>query len=105
MTIKPEVLDALLAAGATAQELADVCKADYAEQQERNARKVPWQKLRQLAFERDGECCQYCGCAEPPFEIDHVIPRVRGGENILSNVVVACRRCNRSKKDREGPKR
>jgi 5-methylcytosine-specific restriction endonuclease McrA len=36
-------------------------------------------------------------------EIEHIVPRIKGGENTIENVTVACRRCNRSKKDRERP--
>lgn len=31
------------------------------------------------------------------FELDHVIPEFRGGPSIAENLVLACRRCNRSK--------
>jgi len=44
--------------------------------------------------------CSYCGGTEGPFEIDHVIPLARGGSNEPWNLVLACRACNRSKKDR-----
>jgi len=32
-----------------------------------------------------------------PFEIDHILPRFKGGENILNNLMLSCRKCNRSK--------
>lgn len=101
--IDPDVLRAMAAAGASAQEVADAYKAMFAEEEARKARQVPWVTLRDMAFERDGYRCTYCGDEAGPFEIDHIIPRVKGGENILENVTVACRRCNRSKKDRERP--
>ena len=31
------------------------------------------------------------------LEIDHVIPRCRGGSSDLDNLAIACRHCNRSK--------
>ncbi len=102
--IKPEVLDALLAAGATAEMIVAAVKASNAEGDARKARAIPWLALRDMAFERDGYQCTYCGDQAGPFEIDHIIPRVRGGENVLENVAVSCRRCNRSKKDREAPR-
>ena len=34
------------------------------------------------------------------FEIDHVIPISRGGKNVLKNLKLACRCCNRTKGDR-----
>jgi 5-methylcytosine-specific restriction endonuclease McrA len=48
---------------------------------------------------RDGSRCQYCG-AQPgarELDIDHVLPRSRGGEDSWSNLVTACLACNRRK--------
>ena len=42
--------------------------------------------------------CQYCGAAAE--NLDHVIPRSRGGQHIWENVVAACRRCNAKKENR-----
>jgi 5-methylcytosine-specific restriction endonuclease McrA len=45
---------------------------------------------------RDGHQCQYCG-ARPPLRdlnIDHVLPRSRGGPDSWENLVTACRPCN-----------
>lgn len=102
MSLSAQVLDALVASGLSAEQLANVIKADMAAEAEKAARQVPWAKLREMAFARDGECCGYCGTLEGPFEIDHIIPRANGGENLLENVCVSCRSCNRAKKDRDG---
>ena len=50
---------------------------------------------RNLMF-RDGHTCQYCGKRPPLRElnIDHVLPRSRGGEDSWENLVTACRVCN-----------
>ena len=32
-----------------------------------------------------------------PFEIDHIVPLVEGGDNSLDNLQLLCRYCNRSK--------
>jgi hypothetical protein len=56
--------------------------------------------LRPVVFSRDGNVCAYCGSLDGPFEVDHVRPRSRGGEHHLDNLTVACRPCNRSKRDR-----
>jgi hypothetical protein len=101
VSISPAVLDALLAAGVTAEQIVAAVKADIAAEAERASRQIPWVQLRALAFERDGECCGYCGTVAGPFEVDHVIPRAKGGENILENVRISCRSCNRAKKDRD----
>lgn len=45
--------------------------------------------------------CYWCNCAlGEKYEIDHYIPLIRGGSNYPDNIVLACRFCNRSKKDR-----
>ncbi len=53
---------------------------------------------RRTVFARDGSRCQYCGSAAE--NLDHVIPRSRGGLHTWENVVAACRRCNTRKEDR-----
>jgi 5-methylcytosine-specific restriction endonuclease McrA len=64
--------------------------------------KVPYQARialnRRAVFARDGHRCQYCGSAAE--NIDHVIPRSRGGAHAWDNVVAACRPCNTRKRDR-----
>lgn len=50
---------------------------------------------RNLMF-RDGHQCQYC-LKQPPLRelnIDHVLPRSRGGDDTWENLVTACRVCN-----------
>jgi 5-methylcytosine-specific restriction endonuclease McrA len=53
---------------------------------------------RRSIFVRDNHRCQYCG--HPAENIDHVVPRSRGGEHVWENVVASCRRCNAQKEDR-----
>jgi 5-methylcytosine-specific restriction endonuclease McrA len=53
---------------------------------------------RRSVFARDGHRCQYCGSQAE--NIDHVVPRSRGGPHSWENVVAACRRCNAAKEDR-----
>jgi 5-methylcytosine-specific restriction endonuclease McrA len=64
--------------------------------------KVPYQARialnRRAVFARDGHRCQYCGSAAE--NIDHVIPRSKGGAHSWDNVVAACRPCNTRKRDR-----
>ena len=50
---------------------------------------------RNLMF-RDAHQCQYCGKRPPLRElnIDHVVPRSRGGDDSWENLVTACRVCN-----------
>jgi 5-methylcytosine-specific restriction endonuclease McrA len=64
--------------------------------------KVPYQARialnRRAVFARDGHRCQYCGAVAE--NIDHVVPRSKGGPHAWDNVVAACRRCNTAKRDR-----
>ena len=53
---------------------------------------------RRSVFARDDHRCQYCGAQAE--NIDHVVPKSRGGTHTWDNVVAACRRCNASKEDR-----
>ena len=64
--------------------------------------KVPFQARiglnRRAVFARDGHRCQYCGAAAE--NIDHVVPRSKGGTHTWENVVASCRPCNMRKEDR-----
>jgi len=48
---------------------------------------------------RDKNTCQYCGkaFAKSELNLDHVIPRSRGGQSNWENVVCSCIDCNRRK--------
>jgi 5-methylcytosine-specific restriction endonuclease McrA len=53
-------------------------------------------------LERDGYRCVYCGVEFPAAELtlDHVEPRMRGGDSSPGNLVTCCRECNREKAGR-----
>lgn len=53
-------------------------------------------------FERDKNTCQYCGKAfdRKDLNLDHVIPRDRGGPTTWENVVCSCIACNTHKSNR-----
>ena len=48
---------------------------------------------------RDRHTCQYCGkrLVRSKLNIDHVVPRSRGGQTTWENVVTSCHECNRRK--------
>ena len=54
---------------------------------------------RRNIYARDNNRCQYCGKSFPTREltIDHVVPRVQGGEHTWHNLVCACIACNTRK--------
>lgn len=60
-------------------------------------------RLRFEILKRDNFTCRYCGRNvkedKVKLEIDHIIPRSRGGKDIPSNLQVSCFECNQGKKD------
>ena len=50
--------------------------------------------MRRRVILRDGGICQYCGSRPRVITMDHLLPISKGGANEMSNVVVACKRCN-----------
>jgi 5-methylcytosine-specific restriction endonuclease McrA len=53
-------------------------------------------------FERDRNTCQYCGSVfdRKDLNLDHVIPRDRGGPTTWENIVCSCIPCNTRKANR-----
>jgi 5-methylcytosine-specific restriction endonuclease McrA len=54
---------------------------------------------REELFARDGWRCVYCGAVLPAeaLSVDHVHPRVKGGDHSPGNLVTACIACNSRK--------
>ncbi len=50
-------------------------------------------------FSRDGSTCQYCGKrhSKSDLNLDHIVPRSKGGQTTWENVVCCCVTCNRRK--------
>ena len=55
-----------------------------------------------LLFARDRQLCAYCGQRFMLRDLsrDHVVPVSRGGRDVWTNSVTACRRCNTKKANR-----
>jgi 5-methylcytosine-specific restriction endonuclease McrA len=53
---------------------------------------------------RDCHACVYCGATAETsgahLHLDHLTPRSQGGEDVATNLVLACRRCNTARQDR-----
>lgn len=64
-----------------------------------------FKRLRPIVWARDGGACQWplsIGvCGKPGGPVDHVIPRYRGGQDILSNLQVLCSRHHNRKTQTE----
>ena len=62
---------------------------------------VPALTRREL-YHRDGGLCLYCGTrlGFTQMQIEHVVPRSKGGVHEWTNVVSTCEACNRYKDDR-----
>ena len=52
-------------------------------------------KLREFIFSRSNGKCSYCG--KQAQEIDHIVPRSKGGTDSSYNLVASCRSCNERK--------
>lgn len=62
-----------------------------------------------VVHEKYGGRCAYCGkvIAHKDMQVDHVLPKCRGGSDDTDNLMPACRRCNHYKRsaDLEGFRR
>src|SRR5215472_13633050 len=54
-------------------------------------------ELRQYLLEKWNRRCAYCGASNVPLQIEHVLPRSRGGTDRASNLTLACEPCNTAK--------
>jgi len=54
-------------------------------------------EVREYLLEKFGRKCVYCGKTDVPLEIEHIVPRSRGGSDRVSNLTTACHECNQIK--------
>lgn len=56
-------------------------------------------RVRQEIFERDKGICQYCGDGNAnSYIVEHIIPAFHGGVARHYNLVLACQKCNTTKR-------
>jgi 5-methylcytosine-specific restriction endonuclease McrA len=54
-------------------------------------------EIRQYLLEKWGRKCAYCEAEQLALQIEHIIPRAKGGSNRVSNLTLACEKCNQKK--------
>ena len=51
-------------------------------------------EVREYVLEKWHRCCVYCGEKGVPLQIEHIVPKARGGSNRVNNLTLACAPCN-----------
>jgi 5-methylcytosine-specific restriction endonuclease McrA len=54
-------------------------------------------EVREYLLEKWQGKCAYCSVKDTPLEVEHIIPKSRGGSNRVSNLTLACHDCNQRK--------
>ena len=54
-------------------------------------------EMRNFVLEKWNRECAYCDAVNLPLQIEHIVPKVRGGSNRASNLTLACQCCNQKK--------
>jgi 5-methylcytosine-specific restriction endonuclease McrA len=57
-------------------------------------------EVRQYLLDKFKRKCAYCGAENVPLEVEHIVPRSRGGSDRVSNLTISCRSCNLEKGNR-----
>lgn len=52
---------------------------------------------REYLLEKWNRTCAYCRATDIPLQIEHIHPRGKGGTDRISNLSLACERCNKAK--------
>ncbi|MCM0590670.1 MAG: RNA-guided endonuclease IscB [Gloeotrichia echinulata DVL01] len=54
-------------------------------------------EVREYLLEKWDRKCAYCGAENIPLQIEHIHPKANGGSNKISNLCLACEKCNQKK--------
>ncbi|WP_414624161.1 RNA-guided endonuclease IscB [Calothrix sp. CCY 0018] len=54
-------------------------------------------QVREYLLEKWSRECTYCSKKDVPLQIEHILPKSKGGSNRISNLCLACEKCNQKK--------
>lgn len=54
-------------------------------------------EVREYLLEKWQRTCAYCKAKNVPLEVEHIVPKSRGGSNRITNLALSCVPCNQSK--------
>jgi 5-methylcytosine-specific restriction endonuclease McrA len=54
-------------------------------------------EVREYLLEKFNRTCAYCQIRNVPLQIEHITPKSKGGSNRVSNLTIACEKCNQKK--------
>ena len=54
-------------------------------------------EVKEYLLAKFNRTCIYCNAKNTPFEVEHLVPRSKGGSNRISNLGLACHCCNQKK--------
>ncbi|OLT58582.1 RNA-guided endonuclease IscB [Moorena bouillonii] len=58
-------------------------------------------EVREYLLSKWNRKCAYCGVTDTPLEVEHIKPKSKGGSDRVSNLAIACRKCNQTKGNQE----
>jgi 5-methylcytosine-specific restriction endonuclease McrA len=62
--------------------------------------KLAGYEVREYLLTKWNRTCAYCGKGNLPLQVEHLIPKMRGGSSRVSNLTLACADCNQKKGNR-----
>jgi len=54
-------------------------------------------ELREYLLEKWKRACTYCGKQNAPLQVEHIVPRAKYRDDRVSNLCIACEKCNKAK--------
>ncbi len=54
-------------------------------------------EVREYLLEKWQRTCAYCKAKDVPLEVEHIVPKSRGGSDRISNLALSCHDCNQAK--------